>query len=184
MNGCPYFICFPSLLCLCLDTSISSDSPPPPKYYNDKHEDEVVLADRQKYINILKDLERRSRMWVRIPYQQELGFEKLVGKAWIAGKNISPANELAVYEHHIDDFEKFLLPAYQKYCHSSFDPAGSLECVNCEKPEQEVWKCHFGHEYELCKCHCEAIHTGYISVCSDVTTLLKHCCVLLFLVGI
>ena len=92
--------------------------------------------------------------------QLEMPVWKVMGENWNAGVDMSGDGEESVYEHHIDDHDTFLLPAYVKYCHSSFDPAGSLTCVNCEKPEREDWKCLFKHQHEDCKCHCEVIHTG------------------------
>jgi hypothetical protein len=43
-----------------------------------------------------------------------------------------------VCEHHMDDHEDFIKPEWQKHCHSSFDPAGSVGVIVTKKPSEEA----------------------------------------------
>ena len=93
----------------------------------------MVVADRQDYIDLLKVLEKRMRMWVRVTAAQEAGLVKLVGETFKKGKALDCG---LLFEHHIDDYVHFIDPEWQKYCHHSFDPAGSVGPVQKEKPEK------------------------------------------------
>ena len=102
----------------------------------------------QKYVDNLKELEKRCRMWVHIPVGVEAALLKSV-PSFSAGVALDDGN----YEHHQDDCEDFILDAYPKHLHHTI-------ALEVGKPPRDEWKCLFGHEYEVCKCHLALNHYG------------------------
>ena len=79
----------------------------------------------QKYVDHLKELEKRCRMWVHIPKEvEELLLKSVV--SFSAGVELADGN----FEHHQDDCEDFILDAYPKHLHHSV-------CLEVRKPPQE-----------------------------------------------
>ena len=64
---------------------------------------------RQDYIDLLKVLEKRMRMWVRVTDAQEAGLLKLVGETFKKGKALDCG---FLFEHHIDDYVHFIDPEW------------------------------------------------------------------------
>jgi hypothetical protein len=102
----------------------------------------------QKYIDNLKELEKRCRMWVHVPVEVETALLKCV-PSFTNGHLLPDGN----FEHHQDDCEDFILDACPKHLHHTI-------ALEVGKLPREEWMCAHGHDYEMCKCHLALNHYG------------------------
>ncbi len=114
--------------------------------YNDKHQDAETIAYRNRYIQILKKLERRMLMWVQISEAEELRLQELKPDTWIAGV-LLPSGK---YLHHQDDWDAFIDMPKRTHPDGGVGP----------KPAESEWQCDWAHTYLSCKCHLLLNHHG------------------------
>ena len=122
-------------------------------YYNDHHQHPDVIAHRLQYISVLKQLQRRMRVWVVISASEEARYRLLRSKS--SFPDVMPdgeeliVNEVTVFVHHMDDQDRW---GDHPVLHPLFEPG--------DKPPKEEWSCDFGHDYEKCLCHLELREYG------------------------
>ena len=122
-------------------------------YYNDRHQDSVVIKHRNVYINTLKKLQKRMKVWKVLSESEEEKYLKT--RDWSPLKDIMPISEKVnvdskvLYVHHIDDQEGWYKDAQ---LHPLFKPG--------KKPSIQDWRCEFKHAFEVCKCHLELREYG------------------------
>ena len=110
-------------------------------------EDEVILH-RKEYIAMLKQLQKRMRVWVILSEEEEEAYLEVQRKSPIptampVGEEVK-IDGTSTFVHHMDDQGGW---EDNPILHPLFKPGS--------KPLEEEWECIFGNLYDTCLCHLE-----------------------------